>query len=137
MGTLRNLWRRGKQEDDEPTGEPESAESDVGYNAQRDEHLYWLTEDGYIIAQDVLCQYDYVQETPCPDCGGELKIAAHLNRAGQGLSELVAMCTECRAPSNFIFDISNEVYQQWWAKQLGSLYVRQHDNPPREPFEPN
>ncbi len=60
---------------------------------------------------------------------------AHINRAGQGLSELVALCGDCRKRSSYIFDISNEVFQTWWADQLGPLYVRQYDGPPREPFE--
>lgn len=143
MGSLRNLWRRDKRANDIPnppahdTHDDPPVSHDVGYNPHRDDYLYWLTEDGYIIAQDVTCQYDYVQDTPCARCGGELKTAAHLNRAGQGLSELVAVCKDCGKPTNFIFDISNHVYQAWLADQLGALYVRQHDNAPREPFEPN
>jgi hypothetical protein len=149
MGSLRKLWRNKreqehKQADDapaqrsKPTRQHESDRRDeVGYNPYRDEHLFWLTEDGYIVAQDVVCQYDYVQESCCPKCGGALKIAAHLNRAGQGLSEMVALCQECRARANFIFDISNDVFQTWWAEQLGSLYVKQFDGPPREPYSPD
>jgi ribosomal protein S27AE len=95
--------------------------------------LYRLTADGYIIAQDVDCQYEYARKTSCPHCGGALVIAAHLNRAGQGLSELVALCQDCRQRTSFIFDISNDVFQAWWAEQLGPLYIRQYDGPPREP----
>jgi len=111
-------------------------EQEVGYNPNRDDHLYWFTEDGYIIAQDVVCQHEYIEQTPCPDCAGELAVVAHLNRAGQGLSELVTLCRDCRARVNFIFDISNDVYQTWWAEQLGLMYVRQFDGPPRDPFAP-
>jgi hypothetical protein len=108
----------------------------VGCNPHRDEHLYWLTRDGYIIAQDETCQQEYVQHSPCPNCGGSLVVMAHLNRGGQGLSELVALCHDCHRRANFIFDISNEVYQAWWAEQLGDLYICQYDGPPREPSTP-
>ena len=108
----------------------------IGYNARRDEYLFWRTEEGYIIAQDVNCQHDYVSQTPCENCGGPLRVVAHINRAGQGLSEFVAMCGECRQRTSFIFDISNTVFQTWWAEQLGPLYVRQFDDPPRQPFAP-
>jgi len=132
MKSLRRFRRAVK-----PGGKDErQAAFDVGYNPRRDEHLYWRTEDGYIIAQDVTCQHEHVERTPCPHCGGALVVAAHLNRAGQGLSELVALCAACRQRANFIFDISNEVFQTWWAEQLGPLYVRQFDGPPREPHSP-
>ncbi len=110
--------------------------STIGYNTRRDENLFWRTQDGYIIAQDVNCQHDYVTERPCESCGGPLRVVAHINRAGQGLSEIVAMCGECRQRTSFIFDISNDVFQTWWAEQLGALYVRQFDDAPREPFAP-
>ncbi len=108
----------------------------VGFNPNRDGCLYWLTEDGYIIAQDVACQHEYVEQTPCPDCGGDLVVVAHLNRAGQGLSELVTLCRACHTRVNLIFDISNDMYQAWWAEQLGLMYVCQYDGPPREPVAP-
>jgi len=120
------LLRKGTGSDDLP----------AGYNPSRDEHLFWWTEDGYIIAEDVACQHEYVQGTPCPECGGALAVVAHLNRGGQGLSELVAICRECRHRENFIFDISNDVYQAWWADQLGPLYIQQFDGPPRIPAWP-
>jgi hypothetical protein len=116
--------------------EPEQASSTIGYNAERDKYLYWRTEEGYIIAQDVNCQHEYVSATPCANCGGPLRVVAHINRAGQGLSEIVAMCGECRQRTSYIFDISNDVFQRWWADQLGPLYVRQFDDAPREPFAP-
>lgn len=109
----------------------------AGRNPYRDEYLFWYTEDGYIIAQDVLSQYEYVQSVPCPDCDGTLRIMAHLNRAGQGLSEMVTICRDCHYSVNFIFDISNEVYQQWWAEQLGSLYIVQYEGDPRQPHSPD
>jgi hypothetical protein len=105
----------------------------AGYNPHRDDYLYWLTEEGYIIAQDITCQPEYIQATPCPECGGPLMVVATLNRAGQGLSELVAVCRGCRARSSFIFDISNDAYQAWWAEQMGDLYIQQHDCAPRLP----
>lgn len=122
---------RGKQHE-----ERGGAVVPAGYNPSRDEHLYWLTEDGYIIAQDVACQHEYVQAMRCPACGGRLRVAAHLNRDGQGLSEMVAVCTSCRARASFIFDISNDVYQTWWAAQLGDLYIQPFDGPPRVPVLP-
>ncbi len=108
----------------------------IGVNPHRDGYLYWFTEEGYIIAQDVACQHEYVQAARCPECGGALATVAHLNRGGQGLSEIVALCRGCRARQTFIFDISNAVYQAWWAEQLGPLYIEQYDGPPREPFAP-
>lgn len=127
--------RRRQAVKEPPRPAPETRAS-VGFNPNRDDFLYWLTEDGYLIAQDVDCQHDYVLGSRCAACGGALKVAAHLNRAGQGLSELVAICLECRQRANFIFDISNMVYQSWWASQLGPLYIEQYDGPPREPYEP-
>jgi hypothetical protein len=124
--------RRNRRQRDHVELDPFQA----GCNPHRDEYLYWLTEDGYIIAQDITCQQEYVQQTPCPHCGGSLIVMAHLNRGGQGLSELVALCRDCRQRANFIFDISNEVYQTWWAEQLGDLYICQYDGPPREPCTP-
>jgi hypothetical protein len=131
MRRLRKSRSRGRK-----ATRNEQTNSTVGYNPKRDECLFWLTEEGYIIAQDVNCQHEYVNATLCPHCGGPLRIVAHINRGGQGLSELVAMCEECRQRSSFIFDISNEVFQTWWAEQLGPLYVRQYDDPPREPLAP-
>jgi hypothetical protein len=109
----------------------------AGINPRRDEYLFWYTDEGYIIAQDIACQYEYVEQTSCPSCGGPLRVVAHLNRAGQGLSEMVTVCENCRYGVNFIFDISNSVYQTWWAEQLGALYIRQYDGPPREPHSPH
>ena len=117
--------------------EAEPASSTIGYNAQRDKYLFWRTKEGYIIAQDVNCQHDYVSRTPCESCGGPLRVVAHINRAGQGLSEIVVMCEECRQRTSFIFDTSNDVFQAWWSEQLGPLYVRQYDEAPREPFTPD
>lgn len=108
-----------------------------GTNPNRDEYLYWLTQEGYIIAQDVLSQREYIEMLSCSMCGGALKIAAHLNRAWQGLSEMICVCKECQHRYSIIFDISNEIYQQWWAEQLGSLYIRQYDGEPRQPFSPS
>lgn len=141
MGILRRLRRSRRTEEAEheepaPSQQATPTQLAVGYNPRRDRHLYWLTEDGYIIAQDVSCQYEYVQETPCVHCGGQMKVIAHLNRGGQGLSELVAFCQSCHKRSSTIFDISNDAYQTWWAEQLGSLYIKQFDGPPRAPWNP-
>jgi hypothetical protein len=142
MGILRNKKRgkHGSQHNDprhkqHPTQDEGASQVPPGYNPNRDEYLYWLTEEGYIIAQDVACQHDYVEQVMCQHCDGQLIVVAHLNRSGQGLSELVALCSECRQRDNFIFDISNEVYQAWWAEQLGPLYIEQYDGPPREPYQ--
>lgn len=132
----KRLGSRRVEAPEPPTHDDPDPLHEVGYNPQRDEYLYWLTADGYIIAQDVNCQHEYVQASPCPHCGSGLKIVAHINRAGQGLSEIVALCTHCRQRANFIFDISNDVYQDWWAAQLGPLYLRQYDGDPREPDSP-
>ena len=89
MGALRRLWRgrrdRDQNQDDQENEEDMHADDEVGFNTRRDDYLYWRTEEGYIIAQDVTCQYDYVQGAGCAECGHDLRIAAHLNRAGQGL----------------------------------------------------
>ncbi len=130
------IFRRKKRHD-KPEGDGRAPENvPVGYNPDRDETLYWLTEEGYLIAQDVACQTEYVEATSCPACGAQLTVVAHLNRAGQGLSEIVTMCCACRERYSFIFDISNTAYQTWWASQLGPHYVRQFDGPPREPYCP-
>jgi hypothetical protein len=132
MSALRKA-RRSKRNDH---AAEESSELPPGYNPNRDKYLYWLTEEGYVIAQDIACQQEYIEETPCPQCDGKLIVVAHLNRAGQGLSELVTVCHGCHSRYSFIFDISNEVYQKWWASQLGPLYIQQHDGPPRSPSAP-
>jgi hypothetical protein len=128
-----SFFRKKKSHD----GEDASSNDATGYNPNRDEHLFWYTDEGYIIAQDSVCQYEYVEKSACPSCAGELRVVAHLNRAGQGLSELVTACRECRYTVNFIFDISNEVYQHWWAEQLGPLYLRQYEGAPRTPVSPD
>ncbi|MBN2302985.1 MAG: hypothetical protein JXQ72_00820 [Anaerolineae bacterium] len=128
--------RKKRQPDAKSTKSSGQSTEKIGYNPNRTEHLFWYTEDGYLVAQDVVCQHEYVEAVGCAHCGGHLLVAAHLNRSGQGLSELVAVCDNCGARANFIFDISNDVYQNWWQEQLGALYVRQHDDPPRAPHHP-
>ncbi len=120
-------------DEDTNTSSRRSSDDTLGHNPDRDDTLFWYTEEGYIVAQDNTCQHEYIQMTPCPSCGGNLRVIAHLNRGGQGLSEMVTVCQNCRHAVNFIFDISNVVYQNWWADQLGPLYIRQYDGPPREP----
>ena len=46
-----------------------SYETDPGYNPDRTIDLYALTPDGYIIAQDINCQHEYVAEQRCPESG--------------------------------------------------------------------
>ena len=130
---LRKLMHSSQPDDDAARGEPPMPPDT---NTDRDEYLFWLTEEGYIIAQDIACQREYAQDIPCPHCGGELMVVAQLNRSWQGLSELVCICRTCRQRSSFIFDISNDVYQAWWAEQLGPLYIRQHECPARTPHSP-
>ncbi len=106
---------------------------DATVNPNRTEDLFQLTKEGYVIAQDIASQYEYVEMQPCPHCDGPLKVAAQLNRASQGLNELVCACQRCQRRSSIIFDVSNEVYQGWMARQLGHLYIRNYDGPPRKP----
>lgn len=105
---------------------------DPGYNSSRTDDLYALTADGYIIAQDVVCQNEYVHSQRCPHCRQQtMTVMAKLNRSFQGLNELVAICTNCHERSSYIFDISNEVYQNWLAVQMGDLYTHIYEGPPR------
>jgi len=108
-----------------------SEDVDSGINPHRTAELFALTSDGYIIAQDTACQKEYVAEYRCDHCGHDLKAIAHINRSFQGLNEVVAACTNCKRPYNFIFDISNDFYQTWWAGVMGDAYFRAFDDPPR------
>ena len=45
---------------------------------------------------------------------------------------MVALSPATGEKFSFIFDISNEVYQRWWAKQMGDLYEPLYDGPPRQ-----
>ncbi len=112
--------------------------NDAAYNPNRTADLFALTQDGYFIAQDVACQSEFVAEQPCPECGEEhtLRPIAHINRAFQGLNEIVIVCRHCYAHTSYIFDISNEVYQSWWGEIMGEAYVRTFDGPPRH-ADPN
>jgi hypothetical protein len=105
---------------------------DSGYNPNRTIDLYALTPDGYIIAQDIMCQYDYVAAQSCPQSGRNLIVVAQINRATQGLNELVAISPATGAKYSFIFDISNEVYQTWWASMMGKAYQQLYDGQPRQ-----
>lgn len=110
----------------------DSGEIDPGYNPQRTPDLFAFTTDGYIIAQDVACQHEYVAAQRCPTSGRPLVIIAQINRAFQGLNEVVALSPATGERFSFIFDISNDVYQTWWAAQMGDLYERLYDGPPRQ-----
>lgn len=103
----------------------------LGYNPNRTSDLFALTSDGYIIAQDIACQHEYVAAQRCPDSEQSLIPIAHINRSFQGLSEIVALCPTSGERFSFIFDISNDIYQAWWADLMGENYERQYDEPPR------
>lgn len=104
---------------------------DSDYNPNRTEDLYALTPEGYIIAQDIACQKEYVEMHCCPVSNQPLRLVAQINRAFQGLTELVAISLATGERYSFIFDISNEVYQSWLAGQMGDLYENLYDGPPR------
>jgi len=115
------------------TRKAKRAEIDSGVNPNRTLDLFALTTDGYIIAQDIACLNEYVAEQQCPECGSPLAVIAQINRSFQGLTEVVTICQGCGKKYSFIFDISNEVYQTWWAERMGDLYVRTFDGPARVP----
>lgn len=110
----------------------DSLETDPGYNPNRTDDLFAFTEDGYIIAQDIACQMEYIAMQRCPMSGRPLLTVAQINRAFQGLNEVVALSPATGERYSFIFDISNDVYQTWWAQQMGDLYERLYDGPPRQ-----
>jgi hypothetical protein len=110
-------------------------DNDPAVNLNRTADLFASTVDGYIIAQDSACQHEFIEEQRCPNCGGVLMPIAQINRAFQGLNEVVTLCTECGERSSFIFDISNDVYQLWWAERMGEMYVRTFDGQPRVPAQ--
>lgn len=117
------FFKRRSSKDEQP---------DPGFNPNRTQDLFALTTDGYIIAQDVVCQNEYVQQQVCPNCQHQaMAVVAKINRSFQGLNELVAICTHCGERYSFIFDTSNDVYQTWLEKQMGELYNRTYDGPPR------
>ncbi len=107
----------------------------LGYNPNRTADLFALTTDGYIIAQDVVCQHEYIDDQCCAHCGAcnRMIAIASINRSFQGLSEMVAICKQCSQHSSYIFDISNTVYQSWLAERMGDLYTPAYDGPPRVP----
>jgi hypothetical protein len=100
-------------------------------NPNRTADLFAFTTDGYIIAQDIACQQEFMEHQCCHFCDGRLVSVAQINRAFQGLHETVALCPNCGERHSFIFDISNEVYQEWWAARMGDAYVRAYDGRPR------
>ncbi len=124
MGFFRRFI--GRQDDS-------SDNHDSSVNPSRTESLFALTKEGYVIAEDIACQYEFAETEPCPHCDGPLKVLAQINRASQGLNELVCACRQCGRRSSIIFDVSNNVYQDWMAEQLGDLYIRNYDGPPRRP----
>lgn len=105
--------------------------ADPALNPYRTDDLFALTTDGFIIAQDIACQYEFVAAQRCPETGKRLKVIAQINRSFQGLNEVVAVSLGTGKQHNFIFDISNDVYQSWWAETMGDFYVRLFDGPGR------
>lgn len=105
----------------------------LGLNPQRTIDLFASTTDGYIIAQDIVCQHEYIDEQCCAKCGhcGSLVAIASINRSFQGLNEVVTLCRRCANRQSFIFDISNDSYQAWMAERMGELYMRPFDGPGR------
>lgn len=99
----------------------------LGYNPNRESDLFALTEDGYIIAHDIACQYEFIAEQ-----AADLVPVAHINRAGQGLSEIVTLDPQSGQQYSFIFDISNAVYQRWMVAQFGDAYEPAYDGTPRK-----
>ncbi len=104
----------------------------LGYNPNRTPDLFAETQDGYIIAQDIASQHEFVLQQRTED-GYALMPIANINRSFQGLSEMVAICPVNGERYSFIFDISNTVYQQWMHQQLGDLYERNYAGEPRSP----
>jgi hypothetical protein len=104
---------------------------DLGYNPNRTEDLFALTPDGYVIAQDITCQHEYIDMYRCPVSDKPLRVVAQINRAFQGLTEIVAISPATGERFSFIFDISNDVYQMWLADEMGELYERDFDVPGR------
>ena len=124
---------RRQRADASPSGTPGS---DPGANPRRTADLYAPTPEGYLIAQDIACQYLYTKHAACPDCGGSLRVAAHIDRAGEGLNELLCQCAACGSRSSVLFDVSNEVFQAWLGDLLGDLYTRHYAGPPRTAARP-
>ncbi len=106
---------------------------DPAVNPNRNSDLFDLTDEGYIIAHDIACQNEFMDCQCCPNCGTNLISIAQINRAFQGLNEFVAICPGCMEHYSFIFDISNDIYQEWWADRMGDSYVRTYEGIPRTP----
>ena len=104
---------------------------ELGYNPNRNRDLFALTTDGYIVAQDIACQYEFILEQDSED-GNPLTPIAHINRSFQGLSELVALDMKTGDRYSFIFDISNAVYQDWLKEHMGDMYVQSYEGKPRQ-----
>lgn len=118
------MFRRRRENQDE-------SQNDPAFNPNRTADLFALTADGYVIAQDINCQYEFIEQHRCSNCDGDLMPIAQINRAFQGLNEVVTVCPNCGARYSFIFDISNDVYQRWWADRMGESYIRAYDGTPR------
>ncbi len=113
---------------------PDNTPADWLHNPRRTPALYRRTAEGHIIAEDIACQHEYVtRRARCPACGGALRVVAQIDRAAEGLSELVCECQRCLGLTRLHFDISNAAYQGWLAGLQGELYIRRYDGPPRTP----
>lgn len=109
------------------TGLSKERREQLGYNPHRTPDCYAFTTEGYIVAHDNACQYEYIMAQR-----GDFVPVAHINRSFQGLSEIVAVSRQSGDRVSFIFDISNDVYQTWLAQRLGAAYERAYTGPPRE-----
>lgn len=103
----------------------------LGFNPNRTIDLFALTHDGYIIAQDIASQHEYVLDQRTEE-GFPIMPIAHINRSFQGLSEIVAICGQNGERFSFIFDISNTVYQDWLQDQMGELYEVNYEGSSRK-----
>jgi hypothetical protein len=102
----------------------------LGYNPNRTIDLFAFTPDGYIIAQDIACQYEYVLALGAEE-DRVITPIAHINRAFQGLSEIVAIDRNSGEYHSFIFDISNAVYQSWLTDYMNHQPDAAYDGPVR------
>jgi hypothetical protein len=131
-GAMKSLRQHLNQQDGQ-----EDSNADPSVNPHRTAELFAPTAEGYLIAQDIACQYEYVQQVArCAACGSSLRVAGLITRAALGLNEIVCICTACQARTSLTFDISNAVYQTWLAGQMGDFYSSSYNGPPRKPVDP-
>ncbi len=63
---------------------------------------------GPVVVQSIAEEYAYVQEHPCPACGGAYTVPQQtlLFNEGRPFDGLQAQCAGCGARRSFLFDIS-------------------------------